>query len=130
MRKLGLAKADTEKVVWTQDLIARGLAIFAGCAGESPERFREEVRVWVEEAEELTRKVRRLEAEAAAIVQLLDGGETRNQVVNLLPKEGRDERIAKYERHLHSLLTSTIHELNDFKPDERAGRLHHRSSLT
>jgi len=26
-------------------------------------------------------------------------------------RDGREERIAKYERHLHSLLTSTLHEL-------------------
>ena len=25
--------------------------------------------------------------------------------------DGRDERVAKYERHLHTLLTSTLHEL-------------------
>jgi hypothetical protein len=29
----------------------------------------------------------------------------------LLPSDGRDERIAKYERHLHNLFTSTLHEL-------------------
>lgn len=35
----------------------------------------------------------------------------RKRVAKLLPSDGRDERIAKYERHLHSLLTSTLHEL-------------------
>ena len=35
----------------------------------------------------------------------------RKQTAKLLPGDGRDERIAKYERHLHSLLTSTLHEL-------------------
>ena len=29
----------------------------------------------------------------------------------MLPGGGRDERVAKYERHLHNLLTSTLHEL-------------------
>jgi hypothetical protein len=30
---------------------------------------------------------------------------------NSCPATGRDERIAEYERHLHNLLTSTLHEL-------------------
>jgi hypothetical protein len=29
----------------------------------------------------------------------------------MLPSGGQDERVAKYERHLHNLLTSTLHEL-------------------
>jgi len=29
--------------------------------------------------------------------------------------DGREERIAKYERHLHNLLTSTLHELERFQ---------------
>ena len=31
--------------------------------------------------------------------------------MGLLPSDGQDERIAKFERHLHSLLTSTLHEM-------------------
>jgi hypothetical protein len=55
--------------------------------------------------------VRRLEREAAAVARLLDGGKERQKATKLLPGDGRDERIAKYERHLHNLLTSTLHEL-------------------
>ena len=33
------------------------------------------------------------------------------QAAWLLPGDGRDERVARYERHLHNLLTSTLHEL-------------------
>ena len=62
-------------------------------------------------AEELARKVRRLEREADALARLLDGRSARRQAGKLLPGDGRDERIAKYERHLHNLLTSTLHEL-------------------
>lgn len=62
-------------------------------------------------AEELARKVRRLEREANAVARLLDGCTARKQAEKLLPSDGRDERIAKYERHLHTLLTSTLHEL-------------------
>ena len=28
-----------------------------------------------------------------------------------MPTAGQDERVVKYERHLHNLLTSTLHEL-------------------
>jgi hypothetical protein len=112
LRRLGLAGADPETVAWTPELIDRGLALYAGYVGESPERFREGVRFDLEEcAEELDRKVRRLEREAAAVARLLDRGAERKQAARLLPGEGRDERIAKYERHLHNLLTSTLHEL-------------------
>jgi len=34
-----------------------------------------------------------------------------NPSPTLLLSDGKDERIAKYERHLHNLLTSTLHEL-------------------
>ena len=56
-------------------------------------------------------KVRRLEREAGEVVRLLDRWMARKQIAKLLPGDGRDERIAKYERHLHNLLTSTLHEL-------------------
>jgi hypothetical protein len=70
------------------------------------------VRVGLDEwAEELARKVRRLEREAGALIRMLDGRTARKQAARLLPGDGRDERIARYERHLHSLLTSTLHEL-------------------
>jgi len=35
----------------------------------------------------------------------------RKQAARLLPGDGWDERLAKYVRHLHNLLTSTLHEL-------------------
>jgi hypothetical protein len=44
-------------------------------------------------------------------VWVLDGRATQKRAAKLLPGDGRDERIAKYQRHLHSLLTSTLHEL-------------------
>jgi hypothetical protein len=52
----------------------------------------------------------RLEGEAAAVARLLDGGEGRQRAARLRPGDGRDDRVAKYERHLHSLLTSTLRE--------------------
>jgi hypothetical protein len=51
-----------------------------------------------------------LESEAAAVARLPDGGPARKTAARLRPGDGRDERIAKYERHPHDLLTSTLHE--------------------
>ncbi|QJW94788.1 hypothetical protein FTUN_2311 [Frigoriglobus tundricola] len=99
-------------VGWAPERIQRGLAVYAKHAGELPERFREAVGREPEQGtEELTRQVRRLEREAAAVARLLDGRTARTQAAKLLPNAGRDERIAKYERHLHTLLTLTLHEL-------------------
>jgi hypothetical protein len=112
LKRLGLAKTDPRAVAWTPAVIDRGLALYAGYAREPIDRFRESVRVELEEwAEELDRKVRRLEGEADAVARVLDEGHARKQAAKLLPGDGRDERIAKYERHLHNLLTSTLHEL-------------------
>jgi hypothetical protein len=116
LRKIGAAGVDAREVAWTAELIRRGLAVYAGYAQEPVERFAEAVRSDLESwAEELDRKVRRLEREAQAITRLLEGKVARRQAAKLLPGDGRDERIAKYERHLHSLLTSTLHELERFQ---------------
>lgn len=105
LRKLGLTGADPRKVTWTADLILRGVALYAGFTQEPVERFVEAVRADLEDgADELARKVRHLEREAAAVARLLDGRSARKQAAKLLPADGRDERIAKYERHLHTLL--------------------------
>lgn len=74
-------------------------------------------------AEELDRKVRRLEREEAAVVRLLEGKVARRQAAKLLPGDGRDERIAKYERHLHSLLTNTLHEQERFQARREGERV-------
>ncbi len=50
-------------------------------------------------------------ARDASLARFLDSRAERKRAAKLLPGDGRDERIAKYERHLHSLLTSTLHEL-------------------
>jgi len=105
-----LARYEAEN--WTAELIDRGLTLYAGYTREPADRFTAAVRAELEGwAEELTRKIRRLEREAAAVARHIDGGTDRKQAAKLLPGDGRDERIAKYERHLLNLLTSTLHEL-------------------
>jgi hypothetical protein len=112
LRKLGVAGDDPGAVTWTVGLVRRGLLLYAGYAGEAAEEFIQEVRADLEESvEEQGRRVRRLERDAGAVEWLLEGRAARSQSWKLLPGDGRDERIAKYERHLHSLLTSTLHEL-------------------
>jgi hypothetical protein len=112
MRKIGLTGSDPKEVTWTPELLDRGLAIYATFAEESLEWVSAAVRVELEERfEELTRKVHRLERDEAAVVWLLDDGKIRKHPPQLSHSSGGDERIAKYERHLHNLLTSTLHEL-------------------
>jgi hypothetical protein len=75
LRKLGLTGNTPQGVAWTPDLIDRGLALYAGYARESPDRFRGTVLIELEGwAEGLARMVRRLEGEATAVARLLDGG--------------------------------------------------------
>ncbi len=62
LKKLGLAATDAAEAEWTPDLVRRALTVYAGCAGETPDRLLELVLGDLEEsAEELGRKVRRLE---------------------------------------------------------------------
>ncbi|MBN9118618.1 MAG: hypothetical protein J0I06_05600 [Planctomycetes bacterium] len=116
LRKLGLPGADAEMVDWTANPIRRGPLVYAGYTREPTKEFVEAVRSdlgsW---ADELDRKIRRPEREAGALVRFLDGRAERKRTAKLLPGDGRDERIAKYERHLHNLLTSTLHELERFQ---------------
>jgi hypothetical protein len=112
LKRLGLASADANTVPWTRELVHRAIAVYSTFAQEPAGQFTEAVRLDLEESvEENERKVRRLEREEAGVVWLLDGGATRKQVAKQLPTNGGEERIAKYERHLHNLLTSTLHEL-------------------
>ncbi len=112
LKRLEVTSATARAVDWTPDLIRRGLTVYAGFAREPVDEFIEGVRIdIVERAEELARAVRRLERDEAALVRLLEDGATRARAAHLLPANGGEERIAKYERHLHTLLTSTLHEL-------------------
>jgi hypothetical protein len=112
LKKLGVAETNASELSWTPELIHRALSVYADFAQEPVEQFIEGVRTDLEEqAEESAWSVRRLECEEVAVVRLLEGRTARKQAAKLLPGDGRDERIAKYERHLHGLLTSTLHEL-------------------
>ncbi len=112
LKRLDVSTASARAVVWTPDLIRRGLTYYAGFTREPVDEFIEGVRTDIaERAEELARTVRRLERDEVALVRLLEDGATRARSAHLLPANGSEERVAKYERHLHTLLTSTLHEL-------------------
>jgi hypothetical protein len=112
LKKLNVTETNTEEASWTPDLIRLGMAIYAGYAQEPVEEFIEAVRTDLEgRAEESMRAVQRLEREERAISRLLNDGHLRKQTAKLLPTDGREERITRYERHLHNLLSSTLHEL-------------------
>ena len=131
LKKLDLTATDAGKVAWTPDLIRRGLLVYAGYAQESAEQFTALVRADLEErAEERERSVRRLEREEAAVVRRLDSEIARKQTAKLLPADGRDERIAKYERHLHNLLTSSLHELERLQARREGELVPRRTSRT
>lgn len=123
LRKLGITGIKAKDVIWTADLIRRGVAIYASYTEESAEEFLESVGQELEDwAEQLTRTVRRLEADAAGVIWHLDSQASWSRVARMFTTDGRDERIAKYERHLHNLLTSTLHELERLQA-RRAGEL-------
>lgn len=122
LRKIGPTGADPRTVARTPDPIRRGLASYARYTEEPVEQFVGAVGADLEEwAGERARTVRCLEREAAAVTRLLDDRTAREQAAKLLPGDGRDERIAKYERHLHNLLTSTLHELERLQARREGG---------
>jgi hypothetical protein len=109
LARIGSAGAD---VRWTRELLLAGLAYYAGAGEGSAAEFRSEVQAALDaRAAALARAVDRLEAEAAAIVRRAEAGRARAAAVALLPPDHVAERVMRYEKHLHELLTSTLHEL-------------------
>lgn len=110
-RRLNLPAAP-EPIAWTTDVIRHGFTVYAALVrqpaatvlGATQENL-------TDRAAELNRTIARLEREIAAVEKHLEFGNAAKKAEELLPGEGRDERIAKYERHLHAMLTSTLHEL-------------------
>jgi hypothetical protein len=99
-------------VLETPALLSRALDYYAEAAGEPPAEFRANVQAVIDgRAAALGCEVRRFEDEAAAIVRRLENRRGRVEDAALLPPERTAERVMRYERHLHGLLTSTVHEL-------------------
>jgi hypothetical protein len=65
-------------------------------------------------------EVSRLEAEVATLLPRAEQERALAASAALLPPEPVTQRVLKYEKHLHSLLTSTLHELERLQA-RRAG---------
>jgi hypothetical protein len=97
---------------WPRASFAAALDYYAGATEWPPAEFQAEVqRMLDSQAAELSRGVRRRELEVMALNRRLDAEPERVAAPTLLPPAGAMEQIVKYEKHLHSLLTSTLHEL-------------------
>lgn len=115
------AGVKAEEVTWTRGLLLAGLGYYAAAAGRDPADFRAEVQGALDAkragfARELTRR----EAEAAALVRRAESERQRAADAALLPPDQVTDRVMKYEKHLHGLLTSTLHELERLQA-RRAG---------
>jgi hypothetical protein len=116
LARIGVAGVAVKQVEWTAGLLRRGLDYYAEAVGSPPAEFRTEVWDTLRQREAaFGREVRRLEEEAVAITRRSE--RTRGRAANaaLLQPEVIAERVMKYEKHLHSQLTSTLHELERFQ---------------
>jgi hypothetical protein len=95
---------------WTPDRIQRALAFFASFLHQDPESFRARL---VFELDSLLEQLTRLgrKQELGAIEPVRDVGPVRRSCAGVLLTVEVDERLARYERHLHTLLSSTLREL-------------------
>jgi hypothetical protein len=110
-----------DEVTWTRERQLVGQGYYAAAAGAKPADFRSEVQRLLDgRAAAFARAIDRLEADAAALVQRVTAERSRAASAALLPPEGVTERVIKYERHLNSLLTTTLHELERMQ-DRRIG---------
>ncbi len=74
-----------------------------------------------EEVHRFIRSIERLESDKDAQVRRIQDETMRLASSALLSQEKVTDRVIKYERHLHSLLTSTLHELERLQA-RRAGK--------
>ena len=97
---------------WTVGRVARAVDIYAGAAGVTGAAFRATLLAELgDRVSSLGRELARLEADADALERRAEEGRGRAADANLLSPEGVAERVMKYEKHLHGMLTSTMHEL-------------------
>jgi hypothetical protein len=121
LARLGVAGQAAQDVPWTRDLVLAGLGYYAEAAGRAGADFRAEVQDALDgRAAEFARAVDRLETDAAAHTRRVVEERGRAAAAALLPPERVADRIVKFERHLHGLLTSTLHELERLQA-RRAG---------
>jgi hypothetical protein len=112
LQQIEAVGASVREVPWVAALVLRGLAYYAGAANLCPTEFRAHLQAVVEaRVLALEREVGVMERDAAAVLRRVEGRRARAADAALLPSDQVAERVMRYERHLHSQLTSTLHEL-------------------
>lgn len=99
-------------VAWTRELVLTGLRYYASATELGAADFRAEVQAVLDARRDaFARDVDRLEADVAGLVRRAERERRRAADSALLPPDTVIEKVMKYEKHLHSQLTSTLHEL-------------------
>jgi hypothetical protein len=120
LRQLGLAEKDAAAVAWTAGLIRKGLVYYGSFAGLTSGQLQAAlVEHLSAEYSRLTRRIPELEVEAVAIEQREAKARRWEKARLMIPSEGRDDRIIKYESHVTKWLFGTLHELERLQ-DTRA----------
>ena len=107
---------------WTKDQFLKSLVYFAEAIDLTAADFRIELQdALEEEVHRFIRSIERLESDKEAQTRRIQDETMRLASSALLSQEKVTDRVIKYERHLHSLLTSTLHELERLQA-RRAGK--------
>jgi hypothetical protein len=110
--QIGLTGAHVREVVWTPELLGRAIDYYARATEGTAAQFRAQLQQAIDmRVAALEREVKRLEGDSTAIVRRDESRRARAADVALMPPEQVADRIVKYEKHLHSQLASTLHEL-------------------
>jgi len=119
---IGAEGVKFKQVAWTTELLLRGLDYYAGTVERTTAEFRADVQTMLDgRVAALARQVKRLEADQTAIIRRAESELSRAADAALLPPERIAEQVMKYEKHLHGLLNSTLHELERLQ-DRRGGK--------
>ncbi len=112
LSRIGAVGTCYTNVNWTTALLVKALEYYASVAGESTGVFRTNLQAMIEQgAAARMRRIKRLELEAAGMLRRSEKFLARATDVGLLPPEQIAERMMKYEKLLHGMLTSTLHEM-------------------
>ncbi len=112
LSRIGLPTDRPAGAAWPRDTFLTAVDYYAGATEWPAAEFRVELlRTLDSRAAGFARGVKRREAEVSALNRRLDAEADRSAATALLPPEVAAERIMKYEKHLYTQLTSTLHEL-------------------
>jgi hypothetical protein len=112
LSRIGVEGVKFKEVAWAPELLLRGLDYYASGVEGTAAEFRADVQAMIDgRVAALARQVSRLEAEHVAIIRRSENAVVRAADAALLPPERTADLVMKYEKHLHGLLNSTLHEL-------------------